>query len=90
MWLHTLAQHLPPLVPQGVIQGIHFQLISALGTVKRASILRRVRESRPRPDVYKRQVLCCRIANGKYLRIIAPDIIKPMLMDCLLYTSRCV
>ena len=28
-----------------------------------------------------KRVLCCRIANGKYLRIIAPDIIKPMLME---------
>ena len=36
--------------------------------------------------ILSKRVLCYRIANGKYLRIIAPDIINP----CLLYTSRCV
>ena len=31
--------------------------------------------------ILSKRVLCYRIANGKSLRIIAPDIIKPMLME---------
>ena len=31
--------------------------------------------------ILSKRVLCYKIANGKSLRIIAPDIIKPMLME---------
>ena len=46
--------------------------------------------------VLSKNVLCLKIRDGKELRIIASDVIKPMLMEyfhsstCLLYTSRCV